>query len=159
MPRIHCQIVPVDEVPSEDLRMSGGSPPVVLVVDDEPNVANSLAMILSNVGFEARAAYNGESALLMVGERPPAFLLTDVFMPGIDGIQLAIAVAQNFPSCKVTLFSGNASERETRRAHEAGYEFPLLMKPIHPEKIVEHIWMRLSEPPELGTKFETRQYA
>lgn len=140
--------MPVEEVSCEDFQVIGGSAPVVLVVDDESNVADSLAMILSRTGFEATAAYSGRSALLQAQERPPAFLISDIFMPGMDGVQLGIEMMDSFPECKVTLFSGHATQRELASARDAGYEFPLLIKPVHPEKIIEHIWARLRERSE-----------
>lgn len=145
-------MIPIDAVPCEDLQVIGGLEPVVLVVDDEPNVADSLAMILSRTGFEATAAYSGRSAMLQAQERPPAFLISDIFMPGMDGVQLAIEMMESFPECKVTLFSGHATQQELVKAREAGYEFPLLIKPVHPEKIVEHIWMRLRGSAEFGVE-------
>lgn len=136
------QVVPIDEAPRDDLEISGELP-LVFVVDDEPNVANSLALILSYEGFEARAAYSGYEAMILAEQQPPAFMISDIFMPGMDGVELGIAMMQQCPHCKVTLFSGHATERELARARQAGYEFPLLIKPVPPTKIVEHIRRRL----------------
>jgi DNA-binding NtrC family response regulator len=154
MYRTRYQVVPINEAACEDLQVIGGSAPVVLVVDDEPNVANSLATILSRIGFEARAAYSGRSAMMLAQERRPAVLISDIFMPGMDGVQLAIEMVESFPECKVTLFSGHATQRELAKAREAGYEFPLLIKPVHPEKIIEHIWMRLRERSEFDAELQ-----
>jgi CheY-like chemotaxis protein len=146
------EVVPIHEVPREGSDASAELRPRVLVVDDEPIVADSLAIILSRMGFEATAAYSGDAALSQIQERPPAVLISDVYMPGMNGVELAMAVVQSFPACKVTLFSGHARTEELTAARAAGYDFPLLAKPIHPEQIVQHIRARL----ELEEDLESR---
>ena len=74
--------------------------PVVLVVDDEAVIADTLAMILENSGMRALVAYDGQSALEIANSVPPDLLLTDVAMPGMNGIDLAIAMRRNLPQCK-----------------------------------------------------------
>lgn len=86
--------------------------PVVLVVDDEPIIADTIVAILNSKGFAASAAYSGETALHMALLVPPALLLTDVVMPGMDGIELAIAVTEAIPDCKTLLFSGQAASQD-----------------------------------------------
>jgi CheY-like chemotaxis protein len=134
--KLHFQVIPLSEVPSMSC---DPEPRTVLVVDDEPLVANTLATILSQAGFDARPAYNGAHALQAAREQLPGFLLTDVRMPGMDGIELAMRVADEFPSCEILLFSGNATSADLESARRAGYEFPLMEKPIHPADLVRYI--------------------
>lgn len=133
--KLHFEVVPLSEIPSAS--DSGRS--VVLVVDDEPLVADTLAMILSQAGFEARPAYNATDALQTAREKPPEFLLTDVWMPGMNGIELAMQVATEFPGCGILLFSGNATRADLEGARRAGHEFPLAQKPVHPAHLVRYI--------------------
>jgi CheY-like chemotaxis protein len=111
--------------------------PKVLVVDDERIIADSLTMILSNSGYDARAAYSGEMAIEMARNFCPDMLITDVLMPGISGIEAAIKVRELLPACKVLLFSGQAATHNLLETASArGHEFELLTKPVHPTQLI-----------------------
>jgi len=59
-------------------------------------------------------------------------------MPGMNGVELAIAITRTHPKTKVLLFSGQAGISEILEESKAkGFEFPLLAKPVHPTKIIE----------------------
>lgn len=114
--------------------------PIVLVVDDEAVIANTRAMILELNRMTALVAYDGESALEIARTIPPDLLLSDVAMPGMNGIDLAVTIRQIIPTCSVLLFSGQASTAdllETARA--AGQEFTVLAKPLHPSEWLARI--------------------
>jgi CheY-like chemotaxis protein len=114
--------------------------PRVLVVDDERLIADTCGEILEGAGFEAKTAYDGWAALEMVAEFRPDYLLTDVLMPRMNGVELAIAVNKMMPSVRILLFSGHAGISEIlHQGHERGYEFELLAKPIHPTKLIERL--------------------
>jgi CheY-like chemotaxis protein len=114
--------------------------PRVLIADDEEVIANTLAMILSQSGFDAHAVYSGEKALEMVESLKPDILISDVIMSGISGIQTAIRVRAILPSCKVLLFSGQAATANLlEEARAQGYEFELLTKPVHPADLLARI--------------------
>ncbi|HEY4380017.1 MAG TPA: response regulator [Acidobacteriaceae bacterium] len=150
-------MIPLTDVPLEQEATSARQPqPVVLVVDDEPVIADSLSIILRKNGFTALTAYNGESALEIAKATPPDLLLSDVMMgPGIDGIELAIAVVENCPNCRVLLFSGHAATKDMlEAAREHGHHFTLLSKPLHPSDLLGRIKGAL---PGVGAGKETRQ--
>ncbi|MGE5114074.1 MAG: response regulator [Acidobacteriaceae bacterium] len=112
--------------------------PVVLVVDDEAIIADTLVVILKNQGYAADAAYSGEAALEKARVVPPELLISDVVMPGMSGIRLAIAITETAPDCKVLLFSGQASTTDLlAEARDSGREFNILTKPIHPSLLLE----------------------
>jgi CheY-like chemotaxis protein len=115
----------------------------VLVVDDERLVADTITEILENAGFHAVVAYDGWMALETAAKFRPDFLLTDVLMPRMNGVQLAIAIRKTYPAAKVLLFTGQAGVSEILlEGKKQGYEFDLIPKPIHPLKLIE----RLKEP-------------
>jgi DNA-binding NtrC family response regulator len=138
MPKhLNFKIIPLSEVlskltPPETLPL-----PVVLVVDDEPLIANTLVAILNKQNYAATAAYNVDEALAIAKIIPPDYLITDVLMPRMTGIDLAVAIKESVPDCKVLLFSGHANvihlEDDPRCA---AYDFPLLPKPIHPDALL-----------------------
>jgi len=114
--------------------------PSIVVVDDEKRIADTLALILNSKGYVAEAAHDGTSALAICRERAPDLLLSDVVMPGMNGIELAIAIRQQFPHCHILLFSGQAETMEILGdAKRRGYDFELLAKPLHPEDLLRKI--------------------
>jgi CheY-like chemotaxis protein len=141
-PALNLQVVSLAEVPSSNsIPATEKLRPVVLVVDDERVIADTLSVILSRSGFTVMTAYNGEAALELAKTVPPELLLSDVMMgPGMDGTELAIAVAKLCPECKVLLFSGHAATRDLLdKARNAGHNFTLLTKPLHPADLLARI--------------------
>lgn len=109
----------------------------VLVVDDEHIIAWSLCAILELNGFEARAAYDGKEALEMARSFRPDFLLSDVVMPGLDGVQTAIAIREFLPRCVVLFLSGQEGTLDRlARARSRGQQFDLALKPMHPPELL-----------------------
>ncbi len=86
-------------------------------------------------------AYDGEHALELAEVAPPDLLLSDVMMgPGMDGTELAIALIELCPQCKVLLFSGHAATRDLlEKARAGGHNFTLLNKPLHPADLLARI--------------------
>jgi CheY-like chemotaxis protein len=111
--------------------------PRVLVADDEQVIANTLAIILNQAGFEARAVYSGENAVEILDEFQPNMLISDVIMTGMTGIEAAIKVRAKLPSCKILLFSGQAATADLlEKARAQGHEFEILAKPVHPTDLL-----------------------
>ncbi len=117
--------------------------PMVLVVDDEHVIADTLVLILNRNGFCATAAYDGESALQLACATPPDILISDVMMPGRNGVELAIAVQRSCPHCRILLFSGNAATQSfLETAREMGHDFEFLDKPVHPDILLQRLSAR-----------------
>jgi len=144
--RMNFETVPLSELTSRGLaREDDPVKQIVLIVDDEVVIADTLAAILTRSGFACMAAYCGEEALEIAQTVAPDLLLSDVAMPGMSGIDLAIALRRLIPSCKVLLFSGHASAANMlAQARDAGSEFTVLQKPLHPKELLAHISGTLS---------------
>jgi CheY-like chemotaxis protein len=109
----------------------------VLVVDDERCIADTLTTILRKAGYEVAAAYDGLTALSHCEFFCPDLVITDVVMPGMSGIDMAILIRQRYPVCKVLLFSGQAATADLlEEARQSGHDFELLEKPIHPTELL-----------------------
>jgi len=130
--------VPISEVPASVLvRNSKSHSPRVMVVDDESTIADTLTEIFTRSGYAAEAAYDGEDALERALLKPPELLITDVVLPGMSGIELAVTMKRIYPDCKVLLFSGQAATSDLlASAARAGHSFELLNKPVHPADLL-----------------------
>ena len=114
--------------------------PRVLILDDEQVIANTLALILNRNGFEARAVYRPEEAIEIAVQTSPDILISDVIMDGMTGIDVAMRVAELVPRCRIILFSGQAATSDLlKRAEARGHHFELLVKPVHPKTLLQHL--------------------
>jgi DNA-binding NtrC family response regulator len=112
----------------------------VLVVDDEKVIADSLAMILMTRGYTARAVYDAEQAIAAADEFQPNAVISDVVMPGMNGVDLAVYFEHQFPECKVLLISGNAAAGTLlEESAKHGHLHMILAKPVHPGQILEFL--------------------
>jgi CheY-like chemotaxis protein len=125
--------------------------PRIFVVDDEYVIASTLAVLLDINGFSARAFTQPGEALSAAHEEAPDLLLTDVAMPGLSGIDLAIRIKALHPGCKILLFSGQARSLDLLEdARQRGHYFRLLAKPVHPSELLLEVEMlrgRVQPPP------------
>jgi len=124
------------------------TPRTIYVVDDELVIASTLALILQQSGFVAIPFTNPLKALEKARLDAPDLLITDVMMPQLSGIDLAIQLQEVCPNCKVLLFSGQAATAELlREAQEQGHNFNVLAKPIHPNDLLQGIRSLRDAPP------------
>ncbi|HEV2464002.1 MAG TPA: response regulator [Acidobacteriaceae bacterium] len=111
--------------------------PKVLVADDERVIADTLAIILNQSGFDAKAVYSGEAAVETCESWRPNMLISDVIMADLNGIEAAIRIRAKLPSCKILLFSGQAATADLLdKAARAGHQFEILAKPVHPQDLL-----------------------
>ena len=116
------------------------SRPAILVVDDEQIIADSLTQILLQSGYAAFTAYDGEAAIEAALLRPPDLVISDVILPGINGIELGLTIRRIFPDCKVILSSGQSHSGDLLAAAlSAGNHFVFLQKPVPPKVLLEHV--------------------
>jgi DNA-binding response OmpR family regulator len=105
----------------------------VFVVDDEHVIASTLAAILRRHGYCAISFTSPLNALGAARSRAPDLLISDVMMPNVSGIDLAIQIKAECPDCKILLFSGRASTQDLLEdSRRQGHDFLLLSKPVHP---------------------------
>jgi len=109
----------------------------IFVVDDEKCIADTLVVILRNSGFEATAFYNAQTVLEQVELLCPELVISDVMMPGMNGVEMAVLIRDRHPACKILLFSGQAATAELLEGvRRRGYDFELLGKPVHPKELL-----------------------
>lgn len=110
----------------------------ILIVDDEANIADTLALIFKMRRYDVRVAYSAESAIEVIAEWRPDLAVLDVILPAMNGIDLAIAVKANYPACHVMLFSGHANTGALlEEAAMKGHHFEVMAKPVYPDVMLE----------------------
>ncbi|MCC2956133.1 response regulator [Massilia sp. IC2-477] len=91
----------------EDTEAQVGGIRKVLVVDDEADVADLAEMLLSAHGLDAMVAYSAAQALELLATHPDIdAVISDVMMPGMNGLELAERISRNYPKVKIILASG-----------------------------------------------------
>jgi DNA-binding NtrC family response regulator len=120
-------------VPEESVRS-------VFVVDDEPVIVLTVTAILNHSGFHATGFESADAAIQATESESPDLLITDVSMPGMNGIDLAIRFKSLCPNCRTILFSGHVSTADLLKDAKAqGHDFEILPKPIHPKDMLDAI--------------------
>lgn len=135
----------------------------ILVVDDEVLIAETMAVILRSSGYDATARNDARSALQECEQRIPDLVLSDVVMPEMNGIDLAIQIAQRYPDCRILLISGlGSSFGLAAEASEKGHKFEILSKPIRPAELlarIEAVFAESQISQDAETRFETGKYS
>ena len=95
----------------------------VLLADDNRDAAESLAILLHLEGFDTRIAYDGATALQLLGEFQPHVVLLDIGMPDIDGYEVArrIAAADGSSAVILIAITGWGQQADIERAKAAGF--------------------------------------
>ena len=109
----------------------------ILCVDDDPQAADILGVLLELAGFEARVTYDGVSALALAREYHPDAAILDLTMPGMDGCELARrlrALEPDRPPPVLIALTGWGGEEARRRTAEAGFDLHLT-KPVDPDQL------------------------
>jgi DNA-binding NtrC family response regulator len=118
------------------------------VVDDEETIADTLALIFSSNGYDARSSYSAEQALEMIEEWSPDVAIIDVVLPGMNGIEFAIFLKASYPGVHFLLFSGQPGTGGLlEEAKRNGHLFEILAKPLHPTFMLATVANMLSSPP------------
>ncbi len=110
----------------------------ILIVDDDPAVAESLRMLVSRQGHHARVAQSAEEAFELIASWQPELAVLDVMLPGISGVEFAKFLRGAHPACEIALISGHPGTKDLVECAQAGGKNPLqiLPKPVDPELIV-----------------------
>jgi two-component system, chemotaxis family, CheB/CheR fusion protein len=110
----------------------------VLVVEDEPHMADCLALLLQRWGHETSVAYHGPGALGVVATFQPEVVLLDIGLPDMDGYEVARQLRQRpgMEKCLLVALTGHGHEDDVRRCKEAGIDCHFV-KPVDPAELKE----------------------
>jgi DNA-binding NtrC family response regulator len=87
--------------------------PRILLIDDDATIRRMLRVVLEREGHEVREASNGRDALRLERESPADLVITDIFMPEMDGVELILALRRHAPNLKVIAMSGGGDTKQT----------------------------------------------
>jgi CheY-like chemotaxis protein len=118
----------------------------ILVVDDEPLVADTLGIILQRTGFEVRVTYDGLDAIAAARSFRPDIVLAEYSMPNMNGMDACIEIKRILPACRIIMLSGQSLSEEFEPYRSRGYDFAILSKPIHPSDLLATIEAERLEP-------------
>jgi len=88
----------------------------VIVIDDEEDIRITLKEVLGRAGFEVEVASNGNEGMNLLREHGADLVITDIIMPGSDGVETAYNIRTEFPKTKIIVMSGGGN------AASLGYE-------------------------------------
>jgi DNA-binding response OmpR family regulator len=113
---------------------------LIFVVDDERVIAATLAIILRTSGYAVSFFTDPLEALKCAEQDVPDLLISDVMMPQLSGVDLAILLRRLYPRCGILLFSGQTCTDDLlAEARTQGHSFELLCKPVHPAEIIRRV--------------------
>jgi CheY-like chemotaxis protein len=115
-------------------------PTRILIVDDDPLVAETLMLIFKRHGFDATAANNADEALREVRTTPPDLVLCDIDMPGRDGISLMMDVTHELPDCPILVLTGfySSLNRVQEYTSTLRQQVSVVTKPCQPLDLLRH---------------------
>jgi UDP-3-O-acyl N-acetylglucosamine deacetylase len=122
----------------------------VLIVDDEERVVQSIAGVLEDEGFRVTKAKSGEEAIKVFQQEEPDITLLDIWMPGMDGIEVLKRLKWISPDCQVIMISGHATISTAMTAVKLG-AFDFIEKPLSLDVLLMTIHRALDQQKELLT--------
>lgn len=118
----------------------------VLVAEDNPAVREFIVRALQGAGYKTIPVADGQQALDTLGKEKFDVLITDIVMPNVDGIALALKAVRLFPDLRIVMISGYAQER--MRAHNLdALVHRIIAKPFSLEEICDAVKDALNLPP------------
>jgi signal transduction histidine kinase len=129
-----------DGPPSEVVDVRVKAPRRVLIVDDNRDVAESMAVLLGMDGHHVEVAHNGEEALAAVDALRPEVILLDIGLPGLDGYEVArrLRKAEGGKQLLLVALTGYGQDQDRERCHASGFDLHLV-KPVDPQILREMI--------------------
>jgi DNA-binding response OmpR family regulator len=106
-----------------------------IVIDDNVPTADLIGHLLKLQGYEVRAAYDGLQGVEMFRQEPSSLLVTDLRLPGMNGIEVARQVQAIDPAVRVIVNTGLVEEEDRKNARALGAV--ILQKPLHGQQFLK----------------------
>lgn len=117
-----------------------GRAPVILVVDDDPNIVRIVTVKLERNGFRVLSAVNGQDGLDSIAQTRPELVLLDVMMPVMDGIEFVekLKESPDLRTIPVFLLTARGQMEDKKNAYRIGVE-DYITKPFSPNEVLERV--------------------
>ena len=116
----------------------------ILVIEDEDPICRILRVALEAAGHEVRQAPNGRIGLEMYRERPTDLVITDLFMPEMNGLDVVLELTREFLDTKVIAITGQGGEKEFLQVAKLLGARQILHKPLSMEKLLRAVSYELA---------------
>lgn len=126
----------------------------ILVIDDESLLRSTVCTILNREGFSVESACDGDTGIASVRKNPPDVVITDIFMPNKDGIEIVMELKRYSPEIKIIAMTGGGEARmmEISQAAQLLGADRVLRKPFDKDTLLAALKEVLKNPPNLGSK-------
>jgi DNA-binding response OmpR family regulator len=117
-----------------------GEKPLILLVDDEPDIVQLVALRLDGAGYEVVAAYNGQQALEYVRQVRPDLIILDLMLPRVDGYRVArlLKFNERYKEIPILILTARALEEEIQLAMDCGAD-AYLTKPFDAQMLLTRV--------------------
>jgi len=115
----------------------------ILLVDDDPDLLKLISLRLISTGYRIRTADSGETALAAIAVARPSIVISDLRMPGIDGMQLFEAIHRQHPGLPVIILTAHGTIPDAVNATERGV-FGFLTKPFDSQELLQKVAAAIS---------------
>ncbi|MBP6529318.1 MAG: sigma 54-interacting transcriptional regulator [Burkholderiales bacterium] len=130
----------------------------ILLVDDDPDLLKLIGMRLSAAGYRVKSAESGEIALAQIAVSRPSVVVTDLRMPGIDGMQLFEQINSQHPTLPVIILTAHGTIPDAVAATQRGV-FGFLTKPFDPQELLKKVAQAVTVSGLSGTPGDPRNGA
>ncbi len=115
-------------------------PQTILVVEDEPNIVESLSFLMKKAGFVVRVARDGDTAIRTIESEAPDLVLLDIMMPRRDGYEVCRTIRANpdWDDVRIIMLSAKGRDLDRRKGLELGAD-DYITKPFSTREIVERV--------------------
>jgi CheY-like chemotaxis protein len=125
-------------------------PLTILIVEDMPDGAESMAMMLRLYGFQVLVAHDGQAALTLAQTNPPGVVLLDLGLPGMDGYEVAQRLCGLIqPPPLLVAVTGYGQDKDKERSRQAGFDRHFV-KPVDPQELAEYLQQYASVRPPVS---------
>jgi CheY-like chemotaxis protein len=112
---------------------------IILLIDDDERLRRTLGRMLATAGHEVVEAENGNAGLALVPACQPQIVITDVFMPEKDGVEMVKELREQFPDVKILGMTGGGREPVFYSLLESFLVAGILRKPFEREELLEAV--------------------
>ncbi len=134
----------------------------ICIVDDQPHICSTVSNILTDEGYKTIEFQDAESFWQSLDILEPSLVLLDIWLPGIDGLQLLKRLQERFPALPIIMMSGHAGIETAVSAIKAG-ACDFMEKPLHLEVLLDKVKSAIKHRPiktglDLSFGYRTRHY-